>query len=421
MRLVLGIGLALAMTSPVSAQRVKLVPPPPLAAKPAPPATQVRPVSLTRLAANIAPGTPWAAENTSPYYMVPCVGEGDVSVWQESYNKISSLDAFDRIFRDELAAAGLQISGDPTNLFEERASADLQVGALITDLKLKLCRYVTVLSDSYQGAATMDVEWQVYSVSQARVVARIRTRGGGDIKGVRDEDADAVLMRAAFADNARRLAVDEEFLKAIAVGAPAATPPPLAAIRFTPPKETATPLDVAVRSVVTIYAGEGAGSGVLISSDGLILTNHHVAGDTGPLRIRWSDGTDSIGEVVRSDPRRDVALIRTAPRAAPLPIRAAPARLGETVFAIGTPLRKEFANTLTRGVVSATRLVEGQTVIQSDVAVDRGNSGGPLLDEQGRILALTVSGYVEDGVGRNINFFIPIQDALRVLALQPAS
>jgi S1-C subfamily serine protease len=135
------------------------------------------------------------------------------------------------------------------------------------------------------------------------------------------------------------------------------------------------------------------------------------------VRVRWADGTESIGDVVRSDARRDVALVRAAPKASPLAIRNTPLQLGETVFAIGTPLKAEFANTLTRGIVSGTRLIDGLPMIQSDVAIDHGNSGGPLLDEQGRITALAVSRYEEDGVGHSINFFIPIDDALKALNL----
>jgi S1-C subfamily serine protease len=71
--------------------------------------------------------------------------------------------------------------------------------------------------------------------------------------------------------------------------------------------------------------------------------------------------------------------------------------------------------------VSGNRTIEGQPFIQSDVAVDHGNSGGPLLDEQGRVLALTDWGYAPDGVSHNLNFFIPIDDALRALGLSPAA
>lgn len=419
MRGLLGIALAFALVGSSAAQGVKADPPSPITPRPLSPDAKTKPVSLARLAANIAPGTRWAEEMKSPYFMVPCVSSGDVSLWREADNKIGGIETFDRIFRDQLKGLGFRTAGDPTNLFEDQASADLQVGALVTDLRIKVCNYVTLVNATFQGSAVMDVEWQIYSVSQAKVLARIKTHGGTTIKGVK-QGAGSSLLQGAFADNAQRLAADEEFRQIVAGPAPLQSASPLGLMAYRAAAIGDVPLATAVKSVVSIFAGDGMGSGVVISADGYILTNHHVTGSSGQVRVRWPDGAETVGEVIRADRKRDVALIKTTSKAVPLPVRGVPVQVGETVFAVGTPLRKEFSNTLTRGVVSATRVVEGQTLIQSDVAVDHGNSGGPLLDEQGRIVALTVSGYAEDGVSRNINFFIPIDDALKALALTPA-
>jgi S1-C subfamily serine protease len=186
------------------------------------------------------------------------------------------------------------------------------------------------------------------------------------------------------------------------------------------PATGAVPIAGAVKSVVMIYAGDGMGSGFVISPDGYVLTNHHVAGDRGQVRVHWADGSDTVGDVVRADRRRDVALIRTNAKAAALPIRMQQAQLGEGVFVVGTSLDKELQNTLTKGIVSANRLYEGLTFIQSDAAIDHGNSGGPLLDERGQVLDLTQWTYSPDGVSHNLNFFIPIDDALKALALEAA-
>jgi S1-C subfamily serine protease len=306
---------------------------------------------------------------------------------------------------------------DATNLFEEQTASDLQVGALITGLSVKGCIHA-VLKATLQGSATMDVEWQVYSVSQGKVVARIATHGGFSAGGLELGNVTPVVT-GVFADTVRRLAANAQFRELITAPTAVAVAPK-SVMLFTPATGSVRIADAA-KGVVVIYAGDGQGSGILISPDGYILTNHHVAGGSGRVRVRWSDGTESIGEVLRSDPRRDVALIRTSGKSTALSIRHEPPVLGETVFAIGTPLEKEFQNTLTRGVVSGNRTIEGQPFIQSDVAVDHGNSGGPLLDEQGRVLALTDWGYAPDGVSHNLNFFIPIDDALRALGLSPAA
>jgi serine protease Do len=167
--------------------------------------------------------------------------------------------------------------------------------------------------------------------------------------------------------------------------------------------------------------GATSGSGFLISPDGYLLTNKHVVGDATQVRIRWSDGTETTGAVVRSDRRRDVALIKVAPRpGASRVIRSGALSAGEMVFAIGTPLEKDFQNTVTRGVVSGRRTLEGLAFVQSDVAVDHGNSGGPLIDERGQVVAITQSAYTPDGVSHTINVFIPIADALAALNLRAA-
>ena len=138
------------------------------------------------------------------------------------------------------------------------------------------------------------------------------------------------------------------------------------------------------------------------------------------LKVKWSDGIETVGEVVRSDIGRDVALVKTDPRGrAPLALHRGGVEPGDTVFAIGTPLDPRLQGSLTRGVVSANRVLGGYAFIQSDVVVNPGNSGGPLLDEKGAVVGLAVSGLVQDKAPRGINFFIPIGDAVDFLGLKP--
>jgi S1-C subfamily serine protease len=174
------------------------------------------------------------------------------------------------------------------------------------------------------------------------------------------------------------------------------------------------------RAVAAVMTGASLGTAFLVSDQGYLLTNRHVVGSTRLLKLRWSDGSESIGEVIRSDAGRDVALIRTDPRPGPvLRLRSEPVRQGETVFALGTPMETRLQGTLTRGVISASRTLAGYRFIQSDAAVNPGNSGGPLLDESGRVVAMTVSRYASEPTDRiqGLNFFIPIEDALSFLAL----
>lgn len=413
MRLILMATMATIMASPAAAQKLQIVLPPPAQVREIPAGAKPQPVKLVRISSSIPGGKKWAEVAQNPL----CITEESLE-WEASRNAVPPDAELERAFGDALAKARLAVGSDPDNLFEERTGSpsNLQIGALITDVRGKFCAFSG--GDPFKGTLVMKVQWQVYSVTQAKVVARIEIEGGAELKRASDA-ADTILLVAAFGDSALRLTASDEF-RAIVLAddaTPTVATPGQIALRAPPPSPM--PLNIAVKSVVTIFAGEGMGSGVLISSDGYILTNHHVAGSTGRVRVRWPDGTDTTGEVIRGDPRRDVALVKTQAKSAPLSIRAAPAQLGETVFAVGTPLDKQFANTLTRGIVSATRLIDGLSVIQSDVAIDHGSSGGPLLDEKGQIVALTVSRAENNGVGHDINFFIPIADALKALAIQP--
>lgn len=181
---------------------------------------------------------------------------------------------------------------------------------------------------------------------------------------------------------------------------------------------TARLLTDAVRSVATVIVASGTGSGFLISSDGYLLTNEHVVHGAQRVKIKWSDGTESNGEVVRTNARRDVALVKVDPGGrASIPLRTGQPQVGESVYAIGSPGGVVLQSTVTKGIVSANRLYEGQNFIQSDVAVTHGNSGGPLVDEKGAVLGLTDIGYLPDGEPVDINLFIPIGEALQVLGL----
>jgi S1-C subfamily serine protease len=176
----------------------------------------------------------------------------------------------------------------------------------------------------------------------------------------------------------------------------------------------------AVGSVVLIQSGGGHGSGFLVSSDGYLLTAAHVVGADKYVKIRWSDGLEGVGEVVRTDKRRDAALIKADARGRrPLAMRRASPEQGDAVFTIGAPIDPKLQSTVTRGVVSANRIMDGFSFIQSDVTVDPGNSGGPLLNEKGEVLGFTDKGLRSSEAPTGLNFFVPIDDALRFLSLEP--
>jgi S1-C subfamily serine protease len=174
-----------------------------------------------------------------------------------------------------------------------------------------------------------------------------------------------------------------------------------------------------LKAVVTVESGTGSGSGFFIGREGYLLTNLHVVADAKFVRIKLANGRAVVGEVLRADRIRDVALLRTEPGVAPvLAVRASEPQIGEDVYAAGSPFGAQLSGSLTRGVLSARRVLESQPFLQSDVALSPGNSGGPLLDASGQVIGITQMGVAQPGRGSSVNLFIPIGEALQRLGLQ---
>jgi S1-C subfamily serine protease len=177
-------------------------------------------------------------------------------------------------------------------------------------------------------------------------------------------------------------------------------------------------------AVVNLRCGSGrqqsSGSGVLFTPDGFLLTNHHVVQGQARARVRMADGKELSGRFVGADPWTDLAVIQ-AEESASLPYaelgNSAKLRVGQLVLAIGSPLG--FESTLTAGVVSAVgrtlRSITGHlvdNVIQTDAALNPGNSGGPLVDSRGRVVGINTA-VIQPAQG--ICFAIPINMAKDIL------
>ncbi|MEO8803809.1 MAG: trypsin-like peptidase domain-containing protein [Rudaea sp.] len=171
--------------------------------------------------------------------------------------------------------------------------------------------------------------------------------------------------------------------------------------------------DATLGSTVTVKTLRGHGSGVLIDASGLALTDAHVVGKETQVQVILDDQVLDA-QVIRSDPRNDVALLKFDPKGhhAALIARAEP-HPGDVLYVVGTPLDLQLSKTVTQGILSAVRQVNGMELFQTDAAVNPGNSGGPVFNNAGELVALSVSGLVNrDGASLNVNYLIPVARAL---------
>jgi 2-alkenal reductase len=158
----------------------------------------------------------------------------------------------------------------------------------------------------------------------------------------------------------------------------------------------------------SVGGGTASGSGVIVSMDGYIVTNNHVVDGAATLEVVFADGLQADASLVGSDPFADIAVVKVSvavPSAAAWGDSDALAP-GDTVIAIGSPLG-DFVNTVTAGVVSAThRSIESEPgfrmdgLIQTDAAINHGNSGGPLVNLEGQIVGINTLVVRGGGLGQ---------------------
>lgn len=157
----------------------------------------------------------------------------------------------------------------------------------------------------------------------------------------------------------------------------------------------------------------GIGSGFVISEDGLIATNMHVIGEGRDIRVEFPDGASRTVIGIQSwDRDRDLAIVRVAGSGMPfLPLGdSAKAEQGQPVIAMGNPLGFRFS--VTEGILSAVREIGGRSMLQLAMPVERGNSGGPLLDREGRVLGIIT---LKSAVTENLGFAMPVNELKQLM------
>ncbi|MCW0232392.1 MAG: serine protease [Ferrovibrio sp.] len=355
--------------------------------------------------------------------------QGRSSEWSDTFYRVMS-------------GHGFRVTGDPSQLFDAQRDdgGELQFGLSITEMDMDiraLCDFTGRYMVGIRGKSRITVEWQVFDPVRRQVILRQRNEG-------RFETAEAiapdqkVMMQLAFADAANQLATSPELRQTMTERAPLPQPGAPAVVQdrsrislrrvALSQQPISNHIDRLRSATVLIETGTGShGSGFLITEEGLMVTNKHVVGGQRFVRVRLVSGRAVVGEVLRAHDLRDVALVKLEGSGYPvMAIRETPVAVTEEVYVIGAPQMKQLAWTVTRGVVSAWRPAHPPSrpfdLIQSDVAIHGGNSGGPMLDRQGNLVAIAVMGWAPDpnnpSANTSLNGFIPILDGLEKLGLE---
>lgn len=360
--------------------------------------------------------------------------------WAAGKVTVRDEEMVDSFYR-ALKSANYDVVGDPDALFgnytDAQRSPEYLVGGRVDFVALDVCDEVDWQGHwkgTQSGLGRVDVTWQVFSPLEQKVVLETRTSGSAELNDGVPHGEVALIMRA-FAVAARNLAGDPRFhdvlvrrnhVQAAAAaplsgwGAVPAQPPialPMTQLFTTPISANMAHIQA---SVVTVFSGVGQGSGFFVTPE-LVLTNHHVAHDAKRLKLVFLNGTEVYATTIRSDPKRDVALLKVEGGPfTPLPLRLSALALTEEVYAVGSPLDPSLAGTVTRGIVSQIKDNEyGQPLIQADASIQHGSSGGPLLDAKGNVIGISQSALTDQGeYSVGINFFIPIADGVQRLGMQ---
>jgi serine protease Do len=192
----------------------------------------------------------------------------------------------------------------------------------------------------------------------------------------------------------------------------------LETLKITMPSTKPTDLETAIKATVTIVTDDGHGSGFFVSNDGYIATNFHVVANSKKITIHLNNGKKIEAKLLRKSEDADLALLKIDEKvdfafAIPTELNF---KIGDEAYAIGTPKSIELGQTLTKGIISGKRTKDTQELIQTDVSINSGNSGGALVTKEGKLVGVVNAKLMGFGV-EGIAFGIIAKDVIKYLNL----
>lgn len=371
-----------------------------------------KPIAFARFIFNVKEGTTIGAFYNSYGGVIDEFDAPDLSVGSERFGLMA---------REELLKAEYSVMGGENMIFgqDESAKARFQLGAQMSGMKLNV--YQRPFQPNLMNSSTT-IEWQVYDTYSKQVIYS-QTTTGDYSSAPFDDDFIYITYRNAL----RALLANEEFAQLMRKN----TPLPSAskgnteeweAITLKRPSEAPVyelPKDVdrLLDSVVQIKVGNVTGSGFVVSSDGYIMTAGHVVAGTETVQVMFRSGLELEGKVERVEENIDVGLVRIPGSGhTPLVISSAEPTLGTDIYVIGNPsaLTETLNFSVARGILSAKRDLDGKTYLQTDASVNPGNSGGPVLNQEGQVVGI-VSWKVFFPGFEGLGFAVPTDKAMETL------
>ena len=350
---------------------------------------------------------------------LPMGRRGEIQWSSGSSYSLNSDELLD-IFREELEANDWPVVGSTDDLFSgyDISGAEVLIGAKIINIETKLCApWLGFGNPDTQGSMQLEVEWQVYSPQRKTLIGTLITKGSHVIDKT-GRDTLYELLVYSFGVSINNLLANQQFYNYVEKSAGLLAVPNIADkqkinnkfINFLSIEEAT---EAARNSTVTIRTSTGHGSGFAIGDGSYILTNSHVIGEAKNVTIILNGGITLSAPVISNSKTRDVAVIKLDNlRLSPMHINKNIPVSASKVYAIGSPIDEQLSGTVTSGIISGTRILDGLNWIQSDTPINPGNSGGPLIDDKGSVIGISTAGIQSGGSQVGLNLFIPISEAL---------
>jgi S1-C subfamily serine protease len=349
-------------------------------------------------------------------------------LWEETSNVMDT--ELEVLVNNDLADLGYPVPGLKDKFKNNIDKARYTISPEIKEVKLEQYSYVSRVTSSHISGSTvlyettytfdhfctLKITWYVYDNKKGKLV--YEETNATSVLG-NDQSIKLILFKA-LSGSLKKLMVNSAFPKEIKKDKQTKTTEtiqPSSPINIVSVK-SASSLSDAVESTITIDLGNnGHGSGFIISSDGYAITNNHVIEGNKVVTVILSNGLSLEAEVIRTDEKTDVALIKIQGKGfKSISLNLNEVGVGSNIMAIGTPGKKELGQTISKGIISGKRQIENNLFLQTDVSISPGSSGGPAINEQNEVIGIITSKLIGEGI-EGVGFAIPIKTALSKLGI----